>query len=67
MWRIFRQLSAARGSGMMGPQALTFSDIDAWQRLYRLRLTPWEVDVLRELDDVLIAHYATRAAERKKK
>ncbi len=45
----FQQLSSARQCGMsLNP--LSFSEIDAWSRLYHLSLETWEIDVIKQLD-----------------
>lgn len=31
---------------------LPYSEIDAWTRLYRIRLKSWEIDMLTMLDDI---------------
>lgn len=59
LWAAFLWLHAGRASGMGGPAAISAADIVAWQTLSRVRLTPWEVDVMRALDGV-----ALRAAQR---
>lgn len=33
---------------------ITHAEIDAWSRLYRVRLDPWEVDAIRALDDAFL-------------
>lgn len=49
VWRAFLQLSGQRQSGMAtNPIALT--EIEAWCRLQRVTLTPWELDTLLEMD-----------------
>lgn len=47
------QLNAARPGGM-GPSAISFSDIAAWQQLTGIELNPWELDTLQALDQVAL-------------
>lgn len=45
----FQQLSTARQCGMsLNP--LTFTEIEAWGRLYKMKLDSWEIDVIKQLD-----------------
>ena len=54
LWDAYLRLSASRRAGMgMSPLALV--DIEAWCRLTGVRLTPWELDTLIELDSACLA------------
>lgn len=46
MWDVFAALSNTRVPG----GAITNAEIEAWSRLRRMRLTPWEVDTLLACD-----------------
>jgi len=50
LWSWFWELDGARGEGMSGPLAISFSDIDAWARLTRSNPEPWEVQALKKMD-----------------
>lgn len=54
LWAAFQSISRTRGGNGFGPNPITFVEIDAWARLMRLRLDPWEVDTLRMLDDAYL-------------
>lgn len=41
-------------AGAMGASALTWSEIDAWQRLTGHTLAPWEADLLRHLSKAFV-------------
>lgn len=45
----------------MGPSPITFPDIAAWCQLHRRRLTPWEVDTIKDLDAVYLRVQANAA------
>lgn len=47
LWQAFCDLVRPVG---MGPGAIPSAEIEAWQRLARVVLTPWEVDTLRMMD-----------------
>lgn len=48
------ELSAARAPGMAGPAPIGYGEIESWSRLTGRRLRPWEVDVLRRVDDAFL-------------
>lgn len=51
IWRAFCRLHARRSSGFtINP--ITWPDIDAFTRLSGQRLTPWEISLVEELDDL---------------
>lgn len=52
LWDIFARLSRRRGSTGFGPAALTWLDMDAFQRVAGVRLQQWEVEVIEMLDDL---------------
>lgn len=62
VWFTFWELSAARGSNGFGPNALTFTEIQAWSDLSDQPLSPWEVRALKVMD----AEYLTAAAKLEK-
>jgi hypothetical protein len=39
----------------MGVGGITFAEIEAWQRLTGVQLSPWELDVLTEIDARVLA------------
>lgn len=51
LWQTFLELHRARPAGF-GPSPICFAEIDAWQRLKRWPLEPWEVEAIRKLDDL---------------
>jgi hypothetical protein len=54
LWQAFCELSAARPVGMAAG-AIPGTEIEAWQRLARVTLLPWEVDTLRAMDRAALA------------
>jgi hypothetical protein len=59
IWRAFCDLNAARPVGM-GAGAVPPSEIDAWQRLHGVRLSPWEVETLMLMDRAALAVMAEK-------
>jgi len=49
----FNELHAGRQYGW-GPQPLAWSEIDAWARLTRRRLTYWVIARIREIDNIFL-------------
>jgi hypothetical protein len=52
LWNIFRELHNRRRLGFSMPDAISFPDIDAWQRLRCVKLASWEIDAIVALDDL---------------
>lgn len=50
IWSIFLALNAARGSNGWGPNPITFQEIEAWSRLNREPVRPWELSILAAMD-----------------
>lgn len=63
LWRIFRRIRRRKGAGMSGPSPIEFPDLDAFQRASRVRLAPWEVEVIEALDDLFLKSADDRRAE----
>lgn len=61
--RIFFELHAARPSGF-GMSPITYHDIDAYARLMHVKLSPWDVRMLRRMDEVMLK--ASRIAQENK-
>lgn len=51
---------------MGAPLALTYQDIESFGRQMRLNLTPLQVDLIAEIDDVYLAvHYTVQSVKSK--
>lgn len=61
LWGAFIDLSDRRTAGFAGPNAIQFSEIEAWCRLMRQPLEPWHVDILLAMDAVWLDHAYSRA------
>lgn len=57
LWEAFAELSASRPAGF-GLAAVPHSEIEAWQRLHRVRLTPWEIETIMDMDRAALAALA---------
>jgi hypothetical protein len=52
VWSIFLELDRARGSNGWSPNPIKFVDIEAYARLMREPVRPFEVEIIRALDAV---------------
>jgi hypothetical protein len=60
LWRVFSELHSCRGSTGFGPMRITYTDIDAFQRVSGTALQPWERDAIRSADAAYLNDYAER-------
>jgi hypothetical protein len=68
LWAWFSELDAGRAIVYgVGPQALSYAEISAWAALHRLRLMPFELECLRELDQAYLRRFVEEARKRRKK
>nr|WP_029311615.1 hypothetical protein [Acidiphilium angustum] len=54
LWEWFAEISACRPVSQAGMLPVPATEIRAWEDLRRIRLEPWEVDVLRGLDALFL-------------
>jgi hypothetical protein len=64
VWVWYCELSDARSNNGFGINPVSYLEIDAWARLMRVRPEPWEVRLLRKIDDAILHEIAVRS-ERK--
>jgi len=57
---LFGELSAARGTGMNGPLAVSYSELEAYTRLMGIDIEPLEVQALRAMDTAFLNAYAAK-------
>lgn len=62
VWSIFGDLSLGRGSTGMGPAALGYRDIEAWQNVTGDRLEAWERRAVLAVDKAFLSSLAQRSA-----
>lgn len=55
LWRAYLRLRRRAAVGMSGPQPIGWQDIDAFARRAGMRLAPWEIEILEELDDIYLS------------
>lgn len=64
IWGHFLRLSAHRGSTGFGPGPIGWPDLDAYCRMTRARLAPWEVEMIEDLDNLWLAEKAREIKDR---
>ena len=57
IWQVFNLLSHTRQAGM-GVSGIAFTEIEAWQRLYHVNLTPWELEMIQQFDALALESVA---------
>lgn len=50
VWEYFQQLDRVRQSTGYGFNPISHQEIEAWAKLYRINLHPWEVDAIASMD-----------------
>jgi hypothetical protein len=60
IWRWFMELGQGRSSNGMGPNALSFMEINAWLQLRRIRIGQYELACLRDLDMIFLVRSSDR-------
>lgn len=55
LWNHFTLLHAARTGNGMGPNPITYGELDAYSRMTGAAFDPWEVRAIRALDDAYLA------------
>lgn len=53
VWLTFVQVGRSRPAGF-GASAVSLQEVEAWQRLFGVRLTAWELETIIELDAVFV-------------
>ena len=53
LWVAYTQIGRCR-SGGLGAGAISLQEVESWQRLTGVTLTPWELDAIIELDAVFM-------------
>lgn len=61
VWKYFIDLSDSRTLSMNGVNPITYSDIKAYFELHKIDNYPWEVDVIKKLDKLMLEYYAQKA------
>ena len=52
LWNAFNSIS--REYGMGGSMPITTWGIESWQRLYHVTLTPWELEMIKVFDNIVL-------------
>lgn len=63
LWRAFTRIRRRRGGNGFSASPIEWGDIDAFMRLSGVRLAPWEVEVIEDLDDAWLAEISRKQDE----
>lgn len=65
LWEWFLQLNAARQNNGMAISPLSYSEILAWVTLMQVKISPFEITVIKALDSLFINHINSQNKEEK--
>jgi hypothetical protein len=54
LWAAFLSLHDGRTYGMSGPNPISYDIIESWCSLMNIRLLPWEIEIIKSLDNLWI-------------
>jgi hypothetical protein len=54
IWAAFLELHNGRTYNMSGPNPISYDTIYFWCRMMGIELTPWEIGVIKDLDNIYI-------------
>lgn len=54
VWSAFVSINSSRSMGFSGPNPIQYSEIKAWSELNNIRLSSWQVEVIKSLDSTYI-------------
>ncbi|MGE0524378.1 MAG: hypothetical protein AB7O60_15260 [Variibacter sp.] len=65
VWGIFLALNSARGSSGFGPLPIGLQDMEAYQRLARTPIRPFEIDIIQALDRAYLEAAAAKHGDKR--
>lgn len=65
LWEWFLQLNAARQSNGMSINPISYSEIQAWVTLMQINISPFEIVIIKALDNMFINHINNQNKEDK--
>jgi len=63
-WLDFLELNRARTSNGYTANPISYTELDAWNRLTNKNITAQEINIIKQLDDVFLNHYQQQAAKK---
>lgn len=67
IWNTFISLNQGRTSSGFGLNPITYTEIKSWCELYGVSLCPYEVGVIKRLDNIFLEHIAEDSKEKETK
>jgi hypothetical protein len=59
LWRAYHRIRRRKGGGF-GPAPIEWPDVDAFVRLSRFELAPWEIEIVEAIDDCFMIEQGRR-------
>lgn len=67
VWRDFINLNATRTSNGFGINAISYSEMEAYFRVNDIKPEPWEIEIIRNFDTVVLKVYSDKSQAEQKK
>lgn len=64
VWCDFLELNDARTSNGYSMNPVSFTELDAWNRLVKKDITAQEISIIKQLDGVFLHHYQQKQADK---
>jgi hypothetical protein len=65
VWRDFLELNDARTSNGYSLNAISYTEIDAWNRLMNKNISSEDIVIIKKLDSIFLQHYQKQQATNK--
>ena len=63
IWQVFWELRSTAQTGFSGPCHISFIEIDAWERVRGIRLEPFVLDLILQMDSAYLRVYYSKKNE----
>lgn len=60
IWRSFNRIRRRKSMGFNGPNPIEWSDVEAFMYVTQEQFSPWEVELIENLDDLYLLPHAKR-------
>lgn len=65
IWSTYFRLRRRKASNGFGPAPIEWPDIVAFTAMAKFPLTPWEISLIEDIDDLFLAEQALQASQQK--
>lgn len=63
LWEWFLELNAARQNNGMAISPISYSEIKAWIEVMQITISPFEISVIKALDNLFVTHVSKKSGE----